>query len=52
MKIRLKRASDVFQGRNGLILTGVLTGIGTIACLLVGLSPSFVTVYNSASCSP
>lgn len=36
MKIKIvKRASDVFEGRNGLILTGILSGIGTIVCLLV-----------------
>ncbi|KAK9900767.1 hypothetical protein P389DRAFT_177479 [Cystobasidium minutum MCA 4210] len=35
MKIKIvKRASDVFEGRNGLILTGILSGIGTIVCLL------------------
>lgn len=35
MVFQWKRDDDMFQGQNGLILTGVLTGVGTLVCLVV-----------------
>jgi hypothetical protein len=33
----VKRDNDAFEGDKGLILTGILTGIGTLLALLVSL---------------
>jgi len=39
----MKRDANVFEGNNGLILTGILTGIGTLLALLVSLHGRRVT---------
>jgi hypothetical protein len=35
MGLQWKRDGDVFQDHTGLVLTGVLTGVGTLVCLVV-----------------
>lgn len=48
MGYQWKRDSDMFQGQTGLVLTGVLTGVGTLVCLVVSpLLPSLGRVSKN-----
>lgn len=46
VKLYAKRANGVFDGENGLIVTGVLAGLGTLFCLFVSVFRAHPRVFR------